>query len=38
MFTDKVGVLTTQAGTQQITEKRVKAESDELEKLVDMGY
>ena len=38
MFTDKVGVLTTQNGTQQITEKRVKVGSDDLEKLVDNGY
>ena len=38
VFTEKVGVLTTQAGTQQVQEKRVRVGSDDLEKLVELGY
>ena len=38
VFTEKVGVLTTQNGTQQVTEKRVKMGTDDLEKLVELGY
>ena len=38
VFTEKVGVLTTQAGTQQVQERRVRVGSDDLEKLVDLGY
>ena len=38
VFTEKVGVLTTQNGTQTITEKRVKMGTDDLEKLMELGY
>ena len=38
VFTEKVGVLTTQAGTQQVQERRVRVGSDDLEKLVELGY
>ena len=38
VFTEKVGVLTTQAGTQRVQEKRVRVGSDDLEKLVELGY
>ena len=38
VLTEKVGVLTTQNGTQTITEKRVKMGTDDLEKLMELGY
>ena len=38
IFTDRQGVLTTQNGTQQIVERRVKLGSHDLEKLVELGY
>ena len=38
VFTEKIGVLTTQNGTQTITEKRVKMGTDDLEKLMELGY
>merc|ERR1711942_562989 len=38
VFTDRKGVLTTQNGTQQIVERRVKLGSHDLEKLVELGY
>jgi len=38
IFTEKQGVLTTQNGTQQITEKRVKLGTHDLEKLIELGY
>ena len=38
IITDKEGVLTTQNGTQQVVEKRVKLGSDDFDKLVELGY
>eukprot|EP00091_Calanus_sinicus_P015635 TRINITY_DN3409_c0_g1_i1.p1 TRINITY_DN3409_c0_g1~~TRINITY_DN3409_c0_g1_i1.p1 ORF type:complete len:153 (-),score=45.86 TRINITY_DN3409_c0_g1_i1:124-582(-) len=38
IFTEKQGVLTTQNGTQQIVERRIKLGSHDLEKLVELGY
>merc|ERR1711892_855564 len=38
IFTEKQGLLTTQNGTQQITERRIKLGSHDLEKLVELGY
>ena len=38
MITDRAGVLTTQAGTQQIREKRVRVGTEDLDKLVELGY
>merc|ERR1711874_473421 len=38
IFTEKQGILTTQNGTQQITERRVKLGSHDLEKLMELGY
>merc|ERR1712106_664895 len=38
IFTEKQGVLTTQNGTQQVTERRVKIGSHDLEKLMELGF
>eukprot|EP00092_Neocalanus_flemingeri_P031536 GFUD01034247.1.p1 GENE.GFUD01034247.1~~GFUD01034247.1.p1 ORF type:complete len:159 (+),score=49.06 GFUD01034247.1:56-532(+) len=38
VFTEKYGLLTTQNGTQQIIEKRVKLEFGDMEKLKELGF
>eukprot|EP00090_Calanus_glacialis_P012749 TRINITY_DN2136_c0_g1_i2.p1 TRINITY_DN2136_c0_g1~~TRINITY_DN2136_c0_g1_i2.p1 ORF type:complete len:153 (-),score=49.41 TRINITY_DN2136_c0_g1_i2:150-608(-) len=38
IFTEKQGLLTTQNGTQQIVERRIKLGSHDLEKLMELGY
>merc|ERR1719430_1223441 len=38
VFTERSGLLTTQNGTQQVIEKRVKLEFGDLEKLKDLGF
>jgi len=35
---EKVGVITSQNGVQQVREKRVKLGSSDLEKLIELGY
>jgi len=38
VFTERVGVLTTQNGVQQIREERVRINSDDLADLIAMGF
>lgn len=38
VFVEKKGILTTQNGTQQITEKRIKLGGEEMEALEEMGF
>ena len=38
VFVEKVGLLTTQNGTQQIKETRVKVGTPEFQKILEVGY
>jgi hypothetical protein len=38
VFRERSGVLTTQNGTQQIRERRVRITEEELSKLEELGY
>merc|ERR1712226_1558948 len=38
VFTERAGVLTSQNGVQQVREERVKINSEDLAKLVEMGF
>jgi len=38
VFREKVGLLTTQNGTQQISEKRVRINEEDLTKLTSLGF
>merc|ERR1719474_550013 len=38
VFTEKVGILTSQNGVQQVREERVKINSEDLERLVGLGF
>merc|ERR1712212_394254 len=38
VFTEKVGILTSQNGVQQVREERVKINSEDLDRLVGLGF
>merc|ERR1739838_87222 len=38
VFTEKVGILTSQNGVQQVREERVKINSEDLGRLVSLGF